>query len=109
MIPAIRSLATDCSAILASNTANADGGMSIAMPPTAIMGPIAIEGLYPRLIISGRRTDPRIAVFAIVEPEREEKTVPPTIETTDNRPGTLDIIRSILYESRQAVLLGATN
>ena len=45
--------------------------------------------------MSGKRTDPRIAVFAMVEPEREEKTVPPTIETTDKRPGTREIIRSI--------------
>ena len=45
IIPAISNWATDCSAILASRTASADGGISIAIPPTAIIGPMAMEGL----------------------------------------------------------------
>ena len=41
--------------------------------------------------MSGSNTEPRIAVFAIVEPDSEEKIVPPTIETTARRPGTREI------------------
>ena len=95
IIPAISNCATDCSAILASNTAKAEGGINMAIPPTAIIGPIAIAGLYPRFIISGSRTDPNIAVLAIVEPESDEKIVPPTIDTMESLPGRREIIRSI--------------
>ena len=34
-------------------------------------------------------------MLAIVEPESEEKMVPPTIETTESRPGTRAMSRSI--------------
>jgi hypothetical protein len=45
--------------------------------------------------MSGKRTDPNIAVFAMVEPDKDEKTVPPIMETMESRPGTREIIRSI--------------
>ena len=36
-----------------------------------------------------------MAVLAMVDPESDEKTVPPTIETTASRPGTRAMSRSI--------------
>ena len=45
--------------------------------------------------MSGSKTEPRIAVLAIVEPDSEENTVPPTIDTIERRPGTREIILSM--------------
>ena len=45
--------------------------------------------------MSGSSTEPKIAVLAMVDPDRDEKIVPPTIDTTESRPGNLEIIRSI--------------
>ena len=36
--------------------------------------------------MSGRSTDPKIAVLAIVDPESDEKTVPPAIERHQDQP-----------------------
>ena len=43
------------------------------------------------MYISGNSVLPKIAVLAIVEPERDEKIVPPTIATRERRPGTFAI------------------
>ena len=43
-----------------------------------------------------------MAVLAIVDPESEEKMVPPTIETTANRPGIREIKRSMALMALKA-------
>ena len=93
-IPAISSAAIGCSARLASRTASADGGISMAIPPVAMIGPMANFGAYPRSTIWGSRTLPSRAVLAIVDPDSVENRVPPNIVTIDSRPGTRAISRS---------------
>ena len=51
--------------------------MIIAKPPVPSIGPIDIWPLYPRFVISGTMSDPIIAVFAMVDPDRVAKIVPP--------------------------------
>src|SRR5690554_226757 len=87
---------------LPNMTASAEGGISMAMPPTAMMGPIAIFGWYPRRSISGSSVPPIMAVFAMVEPERVANTVPPITDTMDKRPGTLAISSSTALMARYA-------
>ncbi len=43
-MPATSSFEIDMPARLPSSTASADGGISIAMPPVAMIGPIAMRG-----------------------------------------------------------------
>ena len=43
-MPAMSSLEIDTPARLPSRTASAEGGISMAMPPVAMIGPMAIDG-----------------------------------------------------------------
>ena len=67
---------TEIPEMLARITARAEGGISMARPPDPSMGPTDMEALYPLFLISGRRTVPSIAVFAMVEPLVAAKIVP---------------------------------
>ena len=52
--------------------------------------------------MSGSSVLPSTAVFARVEPDRDENTVPPTTATTDSRPGMRVTTRSIASMARKA-------
>ena len=78
-----------------NKTVSAEGGINISSAPMAMIGPAAMVGWYPRASITGSINEPSIAVVAMVEPEMAEKTVPATTATTESRPGTLTIRRSI--------------
>ena len=85
-----------------TSTASAEGGISMAMAPDAMIGPIAMEGWYPRFSIPGSRVEPSMAVLAMVDPDSAAKIVPPKIVTTDIRPGRRVTTRSMASMARCA-------
>ena len=90
-MPAISNFEIDIPARLPSTTASAEGGISMAIPPVAIIGPMAILGWYPRRSISGSKMLPSIAVLAMVDPESDEKIVPLITDTMESLPGTREM------------------
>ena len=92
--PPMRSRGIEIPDKLPRSTARAETGISISRAPTAMIGPVAMMGLYPRAIINGTIRLPSIAVTAIVEPDTAEKIVPATTATTASCPGTFVIRRS---------------
>src|SRR4051812_8536450 len=88
MTPPISSFEIEMPERLPRSTVSAEGGISISTAPMAMIGPVAITGLYPRESMTGSINEPSMAVVAMVEPEMAEKIVPATTATTASRPGT---------------------
>ena len=61
--------------------------MIISTPPVAIRAPTEIRLPYPRLSISGSRSDPSMAVPAMAEPLIAAKIMPPMLLTMLSRAG----------------------
>ena len=88
MTPPTRIFPTDICPMLASTTARDEGGMSMANPPTPMIGPTDMGVLYPRRLISGSKTVPSMAVLARVEPLKAAKRTPAPVASRLNRPGS---------------------